>query len=582
MNGSAVGSDEAELLRRYVQERSQEAFAALVGRSIDLVYASARRQMRGDATAAEDVTQAVFIVLAQKAATIKTDRPLTAWLLQVTRYAAANARRAASQRERHERAAAAEHPMRSTHEREPEGDLHEMMPLLDEGLAALRASDRDTLVLRFFDRKSAREVAAALNISEDAAEKRITRAVERLRSFFRRRGVTMTLAALSATLATQTSQAAPAALKAAAVASPSVIAAGASTTTAAGAAASIAKGTVISMAMAKTKLAAVTMILLLLIGGGGVALVSHLHSSSVPRRVAVTTAPAAASLPALIVPPDAPPPAPMVARFSSGVAFQLIGITDTPGEPTRWWAADGTPMRAPSPLPSRTSSLTPGEHPYQFALLLTEPTDGRAKADLNWSATLDGPRVASTYLTDLERYPTTRPGGGHEVNFVFTTTAPPAQTNLLLRVGVAQWTERFHIDLTAAGGATRPTTAPTTAPTGTGPATQPSFTLVSIADNKSGQAEAVVRFSKEQDRRRGYMNDMIVLYDATGTWHLHEGVRERRDGTAVYRFDIPLKQAVALEYKYRPWETWEISNVSLRPGEKTTPSLRQVPPRTAP
>ncbi len=440
------------------------------------------------------------------------------------------------------------------------------MPRLDEGLAALRASDRDALVLRYFDRKSAREVAAAFNISEDAAEKRISRAVERLWAFFRRRGVTVTLAALATTL-TRIAEAAPIALKTSVVTSSLV--AGRTT------AASIAKGALVSMAMAKTKSTAVAIVLLLLIGGGGIALMSHLSSSSAPRRVAVTTAPAT-SLPALVVSPDTPAPAPIVARFAAGAAIQLLGITDTPGEPTRWWAADGTPIRAPSPLPSRTSDLTPGEHPYQFALLITEPTDPQEKEDLNWSASLDGPRVATTYITGLETYATTQPGGGHPMSYVFTTTSQPAQANLQMRIGVAKWTERFHFDLH--GAATRPATVPATSGTATiAPGSSPSFTLVSIADNKSGKAQAVIRFSKEQDRRREYMNEMIVLYDVSGKWHLHEGMGGGRGGTWIYSFDIPLKQAVALEYRYRSWEMLEISNVSLRPNQKTTPSLHQLP-----
>src|SRR5829696_1564810 len=102
-----VTSDEFELLRQYATTRAPEPFAALSQRYVDLVYAAARRQLSNDQELARDVTQAVFIVLAEKAARVPTDRPLSAWLLKTTSYCAANARRAEQSRRHHERRAAA-------------------------------------------------------------------------------------------------------------------------------------------------------------------------------------------------------------------------------------------------------------------------------------------------------------------------------------------------------------------------------------------------------------------------------------------------------------------------------------------
>ena len=139
-------TDEAQLLRDYAATRAQPAFSQLVERYVGLVYSAARRQCRGDAHLAEDVTQAVFIILAQKAAQVPADRPLSAWLLRTTSYCAANARRSKSHREQYERRAA---QMARAHQqdRPDESDWEELSPLLDDGLNRLRPQDRDALLL---------------------------------------------------------------------------------------------------------------------------------------------------------------------------------------------------------------------------------------------------------------------------------------------------------------------------------------------------------------------------------------------------------------------------------------------------
>src|SRR5688500_1322802 len=146
-----------ELLHTYATTRAPDAFAALVARYVDLVYAAARRQLRGDAHLADDVAQAAFIVLANRAASVPANRPLSGWLLQTVAYCAANARRAERRREHHERKAAGMTPSNPHDPRAAattDADWSDLAPLLDEGLNRLRASDRDALLLKFFEKKT--------------------------------------------------------------------------------------------------------------------------------------------------------------------------------------------------------------------------------------------------------------------------------------------------------------------------------------------------------------------------------------------------------------------------------------------
>jgi RNA polymerase sigma factor (sigma-70 family) len=168
--------DEWELLQRYAQGGSEAAFAELVGRHVNFVYSSARRQVRSPQLA-EEVTQNVFVELARQAARLERGTPLTAWLYVVTRRAALNALRGELRRQAREHAAyelSAMNPAPSVWEK--------LAPLLDEALEALDPRDRSALLLRYFDNKPLRDVGAALNTSEDAAQKRVSRALEQLRT----------------------------------------------------------------------------------------------------------------------------------------------------------------------------------------------------------------------------------------------------------------------------------------------------------------------------------------------------------------------------------------------------------------
>src|SRR5882724_1171673 len=196
-----------ELLRDYACEKSQEAFAELVRRHVDLVYSAALRQVRSPQLA-EEVGQSVFTDLARDAANLKPDTILTAWLYQVTRRTAIDVVRRESRRQARERLAVEMAAMNTA------TDWTHIEPLLDDAMEALDETDRAAILLRYFENKSLREVGQSLGTSDDAAQKRVSRAVERLREFFSKRGIAIGAGGLVVVISANAVQAAPLALAA--------------------------------------------------------------------------------------------------------------------------------------------------------------------------------------------------------------------------------------------------------------------------------------------------------------------------------------------------------------------------------
>ncbi len=182
--------DDGRLLRRFAKEGSEEAFAALTKRHLGLVYAVCRRELESN-EAAEDATQAVFLLLAQKAKTLRAGPSLAGWLFQTSRFVARNARTQAARRAHYEgKAAAMQSPTKDN------AAWADIEPLLNQSLAALPARDREGVLLRFFQGLTFAEMGASLGLSEEAARKRVGRALEKLRRLFDREGVTLPSAVL--------------------------------------------------------------------------------------------------------------------------------------------------------------------------------------------------------------------------------------------------------------------------------------------------------------------------------------------------------------------------------------------------
>jgi RNA polymerase sigma factor (sigma-70 family) len=200
--------DDMALLREYAANNSETAFEELVSWRMNFVYSAALRQVR-DPHLAGEIAQAVFIILARKAGRISDKTVLTGWLFKTTRFAAlAQIRDRAKRRQRE-----LEVQMQSEFESPTADEIwNQMSPLLDEALATLGEKDRQAVLLRFFENKSLAEVGSHLGTGEDTARKRVTRALEKLRKYFSKRGVVSTTAIIAGEISVNSVQAAPAAL----------------------------------------------------------------------------------------------------------------------------------------------------------------------------------------------------------------------------------------------------------------------------------------------------------------------------------------------------------------------------------
>jgi RNA polymerase sigma factor (sigma-70 family) len=221
-------TNDLELLGQFVREKSQDAFTEIVNRHLNLVYSAALRQVRS-VHQAEEVSQTVFTNLARNAGKLGPDTILSAWLYRVTRHAAIDLIRSEVRRRAREQISL---EMSATNG--SSAGWEQIEPLLDEAMESLEEADRASIVLRYFENKSLREVGQALGVSEDAAQKRVSRAVDHLRDYFSERKVAVGAGALGVVLAANAVQAAPPALYAvvAAAAAPTATAAALTTTTA--------------------------------------------------------------------------------------------------------------------------------------------------------------------------------------------------------------------------------------------------------------------------------------------------------------------------------------------------------------
>ena len=256
------------LLRDYARRNSEEAFATLVSRQVNLVYSIALREVH-DPGLAEEITQVVFIILARKAESLGAKVILSGWLCRTARYASANALTIQRRRQQREQEAY----MQSTlNQSEPEA-WTQIAPLLGGAMAQLGQKDHDAVVLRFFEGKSFQEIGTAFGASENAAKKRVAYALEKLRKYFSKRGVILPATVIIAAISANSVQSAPAVL--AKTATAVAMAKGA---TVSGSTLTLIKGALKVMAWTKAKTAITVVAATLLVGGGGLITQETIHA----------------------------------------------------------------------------------------------------------------------------------------------------------------------------------------------------------------------------------------------------------------------------------------------------------------
>jgi RNA polymerase sigma factor (sigma-70 family) len=207
--GGAIMTETNLLLRAFAESGSEAAFRQLVTQYVDLVFSTALRRVDGDAHRAEDIVQTVFTDLARKAKTLPADVMLGGWLHRHCCFVASNVRRSENRRAAREREAVA---METVHA--PESNWPDLAPELDEAIEQLAAEDRDAIVLRFFEKRDFRTIGEMIGATENAAQKRVARALDKLRELLAEKGVALSAAALGTLLTAKSVEAAPVALAA--------------------------------------------------------------------------------------------------------------------------------------------------------------------------------------------------------------------------------------------------------------------------------------------------------------------------------------------------------------------------------
>ncbi|HXP61015.1 MAG TPA: sigma-70 family RNA polymerase sigma factor [Dongiaceae bacterium] len=393
-----MNNHDVELVRRYVTERSEAAFAELVRRYIDLVYSAALRQVFGDEQQAEDVTQVVFSDLAGKSHRLMRHTSLAGWLYTSTRYAAASMRRAEQRRSLREQEAHIMNQLTQATGTEP--NWEQVRPVLDEAMHELREVDREAILLRFFDRLPLAEVGSHLGVTENTARMRVERATEKLRARLALRGICSTAAALGTALAQQAVGTAPSALASRVAARATVAGAGA-------AAGSL--GTLSSWSLAgKGALLAGAVVILAALGLLKLATSSNPRPSMAGEAAATGKAPSVAQTDATVK-KIAGMAAPANPSAAAGSGTELLFVDDQTGLPItnrvawlRGWERGSQLLVEKMVRLEQARVVAPFDPSYGPGYRILTHVEGYADVTLKWEPKR-GETVPESYLVRLVR-----------------------------------------------------------------------------------------------------------------------------------------------------------------------------------
>jgi RNA polymerase sigma factor (sigma-70 family) len=412
---SDCSESDLALLRAWVTRRDREAAGCLVRRHFNFVQSVARRRVGNDEHLAEDVTQAVFILLLNNAHKIRTEAGMSSWLYATTGYAASNALKMLRRRRHHEE----QHAMRAQSPPLPTpyvaAESADLQPLVHEAIDQLTRADRLCVVMSFLQEKTHDEVAAAMGVSPAAARKRISRAVERMREFLAARGMVVPATAIPATLAIKQAIISPALVES--TLNVAILA----QSTGAGPAGIIAKAVSNMMFATKMKIAA-SVALMLMFGG--------LVTGQVVKMIAEP----AAQTPVAISTPAAPSPNPGgdladngVVDLGGGVVVQFVGVT--PFDGNQWNDINGWPIDPPEGVKSPRGNVGIVPRPTHRALVRI-----KAPIDVDVFLTALGPGSMQTGSSGV-------PGGRKDYQLAFSPA--PGTTSISIDVWIADglWTQ---------------------------------------------------------------------------------------------------------------------------------------------
>ena len=265
---------DGDLLHRFAREKDQEAFRELVARHVDMVYGVARRVL--GTSHADDVVQAVFLLLSQRADSVSRQRSLVGWLFRVAMYCCANIKKSEDRRRRRERESAMER-------KEDFATNEELAAVLDEALGRLGEKERQAILVRYMERKSVAETSEILGVSVSVVEKRLKRGIERIRGVFARKGFVVPVAVVGTVMMAESAKAAPVCL---------AVSAGGVTIQASASVIGIAKGALAMMKMVVVKTIATVVAATVIVGS--VVWCIPASAEHVPERVSPALVPVAA------------------------------------------------------------------------------------------------------------------------------------------------------------------------------------------------------------------------------------------------------------------------------------------------
>jgi len=493
----------------------RDALSRLVRLHTDFVFGVARRAVRGDSALAEDITQAVFLVLAKRAGSVKSQGQLPAWLFQTTRYAAANALRTAARREHYEKSAAREkaevHVADTT-----SASIDEFK--LNDAIANLREAERNAILLRFFSGMDYPQVAQSMGVSEDAARKRVSRGIERLRALLSpsRSNIVPELAVVGL-LTSAASEHAPVALVSQLIGAFSSAVPGVSSSSLA-----ISKGTSMAITMAKLKVAAAVLGAVVLVGSG------------------VQTTRMALAQQAEAKVESAPQPT-WIGKLSNGVSVEMIGVAPNPSKGKAWWNPVGESIPAPYDKMGGRSYPNIGDRALEFAVRLHAPADVRWR----WKILNSNGQASGSYV-DSGKFP--------DVAAISTSLANTiSSTNVRLEFATGEWTT---IGENGTSGSSSSSQGNNKTIIFGNPIDFRADTIVDVVDTYTDdQCQLVAETTK---------GDLVA--NSAGESNSTGGIR-----LSVFTFrNLRLREIKQFRFQTRGYDKWiEFRNVSLEPGKTT-------------